>query len=144
VHAEPTSALRTALHKLDALLTVAVDRAEREFAPRAELDALRGLQISGDDVRRALRDLASKLDGSRDQDDRGAAPQRPVIKDLIGECELAHLAGDPNYVKPLLLVHYVRPDEQIVRFLVGDGDLKSRLAGAGGCFSRALTFRSFR
>src|SRR5262249_50633601 len=39
--------------------------------------------------------------------------------------------SDPNYVDPPLLAQHVKPDEQIVRFLVGDGGLDSRLATAG-------------
>src|SRR5262249_33919314 len=43
---------------------------------------------------------------------------------------LVHLISDPNYVDPPLLAQHVKPDEQIVRFLVGDGGLDSRLATA--------------
>jgi SpoVK/Ycf46/Vps4 family AAA+-type ATPase len=43
--------------------------------------------------------------------------------------DVAHLVSDPNYVHPPLLAQYVAPDEQIVRFLLGDGGLDSRLAG---------------
>ncbi|HSQ05314.1 MAG TPA: ATP-binding protein [Burkholderiales bacterium] len=44
---------------------------------------------------------------------------------------LVHLVSDPNQVHPPLLAQYVKPDEQIVRFLIGDGGMDSRLAA--GC-----------
>jgi hypothetical protein len=42
--------------------------------------------------------------------------------------DLVHCVPDPNYVSPPLLAQYVKPDEQIVRLLAGDGGLDSRLA----------------
>jgi AAA+ superfamily predicted ATPase len=44
--------------------------------------------------------------------------------------QIVELVPDPNYVAPPLLAQYVTPDEQIVRFLLGDTGLDSRLAGA--------------
>jgi AAA+ superfamily predicted ATPase len=43
---------------------------------------------------------------------------------------IVHLASDPNYVHPPLLAQCVKPDEQIVHFLLGDGGLDSRLSSS--------------
>jgi len=40
---------------------------------------------------------------------------------------LAHLFSDPNHTQPSLLSHYLKIDDQIVRFLLGHGGLDSRL-----------------
>jgi SpoVK/Ycf46/Vps4 family AAA+-type ATPase len=52
------------------------------------------------------------------------ASDRPLISH-----GLVRLVSDPNQVHPPLLAQYVKPDEQIVRFLLGDAGLDSRLAG---------------
>ena len=44
--------------------------------------------------------------------------------------QIVELVADPNYVAPPLLAQYVKPDEQIVRLLVGDEGLDSRLAAS--------------
>ncbi|MEJ1961462.1 MAG: hypothetical protein WDO56_07920 [Gammaproteobacteria bacterium] len=41
--------------------------------------------------------------------------------------DLVQRVSDPNYVCPPLLAEYVKPDEQIVRLLLGDSGLDSRL-----------------
>src|SRR5262249_24223713 len=82
-------ALRAALHVLDAFLTTAVERGEKEFAPRGALDALRGLQISGDDVRRALQDTSRVCPMGREVETIAELLHKdPRIKRLVGECDL--------------------------------------------------------
>lgn len=41
---------------------------------------------------------------------------------------LLHLLPDPNQVEPSFLAYYLKPDEQIIRLLLGDASLDSRLA----------------
>lgn len=41
---------------------------------------------------------------------------------------LLHVVPDPNQVEPPFLAHYLKPDEQITRLLLGDAALDSRLA----------------
>jgi SpoVK/Ycf46/Vps4 family AAA+-type ATPase len=41
---------------------------------------------------------------------------------------LVRLISDPNMVRPPLLAHYLKLDDQIIRFLLGQTDLDSRLA----------------
>jgi AAA+ superfamily predicted ATPase len=193
------TSLHLALRKLDDILSIAVDRIQREFSPRGALDALRGLHVSELDVRRALEDRSS---ASADTDAVGAiaaalrshpgferlrrhygledfdlvallialAPEtdlryqriyaylqddvtrkRPTVDLLLtllcaSDAErlarrssfasdapllqrgLVELITDPNYVHPPLIAQYVKPDEQIVRLLLGDAGLDSRVA----------------
>lgn len=51
------------------------------------------------------------------------APDAPLIRH-----DLLHLIPDPNQVQPPLLAHYFKLDEQIVRLLLGQESLDSRLA----------------
>jgi AAA+ superfamily predicted ATPase len=48
---------------------------------------------------------------------------------LIGQ-GVIELVPDPNYVHPPLLAQYVKPDEHVVRCVLGDTGLDSRLAAA--------------
>src|SRR5262249_52913920 len=88
-HDATSSALVEALGHLDAALAPAVEHAEREFAPHAALAALRGLQISGDDVRRALRDASRACPmGSEAETIAALLRKDPRIERLVAECEL--------------------------------------------------------
>jgi ATP-dependent 26S proteasome regulatory subunit len=51
------------------------------------------------------------------------APDAPLI-----EHSLLHLVPDPNHMQPPLLAYYLKPDEQIVRLLLGQGGMDPRLA----------------
>ena len=51
------------------------------------------------------------------------APDAPLVRH-----GLLHLLPDPNQAQPPLLAHYVKLDEQIVRFLLGQDGLDARLA----------------
>jgi hypothetical protein len=199
--ASDASALINALRELDSFLAEALARVEETFTPRGAIDALRGLHISREEVRRALQPgpgggsmapeiidrVAATLRGSPRfawlvdeygldafesvallialapefdlryqriygylQDD--VTRKRPTVdlvltllcrRDLdriacrrafasdsaLVRNDLVQCVPDPNYVIPPLLAQYVKPDEQIVRFLAGDEGLDERLAG---------------
>jgi hypothetical protein len=194
------SALLAALRELDDFLAAVLARVEHTFTPRGAIDALRGLHITREEVRRVLQ--ARPDDGSlapgiteriaailresprfawlvreHDLDEfdsvallMALAPEfdlryqriyaylqddvtrkRPTVdlvltllcdRDLdrvscrrafasdsaLVRNDLVQCVPDPNYVSPPLLAQYVKPDEQIVRFLAGDGGLDERLA----------------
>lgn len=51
------------------------------------------------------------------------APDAPLIRH-----RLLHLLADPHQVQPPLLACYLKPDEQLIRYLLGQEGLDSRLA----------------
>jgi AAA+ superfamily predicted ATPase len=51
------------------------------------------------------------------------APEAPLLRH-----RLLHLLADPHQVQPPLLACYLKPDEQLVRYLLGQEGLDSRLA----------------
>ena len=51
------------------------------------------------------------------------APDAPLLQH-----QLLHLVADPNQIKPTLLAHYLVLDEQIIRLLLGQKGLDTRLA----------------
>jgi AAA+ superfamily predicted ATPase len=51
------------------------------------------------------------------------APEAPLIRH-----RLLHLLADPHQVQPPLLACYLKPDEQLIRYLLGQEGLDSRLA----------------
>jgi len=51
------------------------------------------------------------------------APEAPLLRH-----RLLHLLADPHQVQPPLLACYLKPDEQLIRYLLGQEGLDSRLA----------------
>jgi AAA+ superfamily predicted ATPase len=98
------------------------------LAPELDLRYERLYAYLQDDVskRRPTIDLALNLlcPSAADKLERRAhfAPHVPLVRH-----DLLHLLPDPNQVRPPLLAHYLKLDEQIVRFLLGLDGLDARL-----------------
>jgi ATP-dependent 26S proteasome regulatory subunit len=191
-------ALRDALRKLDQFLASALQRAEAEFGAQGAMDAMRGLHLAAEDVRRAVRGasgmepmgalgeeivtvlrcdarfgllirlhrltvfealtlliaLAPEVDlryqrifGYLQDDVTRKRPTVDLVLSLLCSSDaqrhacraqfagdgklfrsgLLELIPDPHYAHPPLLALYVKPDEQIVRFLLADTGFDSRL-----------------
>ena len=109
--------------ELDALLIA--------FAPEFDLRYERLYAYLQDDVsrKRPTVDLVLNLlcasDSARLERRTAFASDSALLGNAV-----VRLVSDPHYVHPPLLAQYVTPDEQIVRFLLGDGGLDSRLAAS--------------
>jgi ATP-dependent 26S proteasome regulatory subunit len=62
------------------------------------------------------------------------APDAPLLRHTLVE-----LVADPQHVSPTLLAHYIKLDNQILRFLLGDDSLDARLVQ---CCERSMPARS--
>jgi AAA+ superfamily predicted ATPase len=98
------------------------------LAPELDLRYERLYAYLQDDVtrRRPTVDLALNLlcTSAEDRLARGVhfAPDGPLVYH-----GLLHLVPDPHQLQPPLLSHYLKLDEQIIRFLLGRGGLDARL-----------------
>lgn len=107
--------------ELDALLIA--------FAPEFDLRYERLYAYLQDDVTRKRPTVDLELSLLCANDNERLARRAAFASDsaLLAQ-GIVCLVSDPNQVHPPLLAQYVKPDEQIVRFLLGDDGLDSRLA----------------
>jgi AAA+ superfamily predicted ATPase len=99
------------------------------LAPELDLRYERLYAYLQDDVtkKRPTVDLALNLLSE-------SAAEKITQRNRFGSCaplirqRLIRLISDPNLVHPPLLAHYLKLDDQIIRFLLGQMDLDSRLA----------------
>ena len=100
------------------------------LAPEMDLRYQKVFGYLQDDVtkKRPTVDLTLSLLCTGDAERHARRPEFASDGKLVSR-HIVELVPDPNYVAPPLLAQYVRPDEQIVRFLLGDTGLDSRLAG---------------
>lgn len=100
------------------------------LAPEVDLKYERLYAYLQDDVtrKRPTVDLALNLLSSSAAEKldnrRNFASDAPILRRRV-----IHLIPDVNYAQPPLLAHYMKLDEQVLRMLLGDAGLDSRLRG---------------